>query len=167
MVLKVVVMGVAGCGKSSLGKALASAAGWPLIEGDDFHPVENVTKMRLGKPLDDGDRAGWLDALCGELRKYEGGVVLTCSALKKAYRERLRSAVPELRFVHLQLTREEAQRRVEQRGGGHYFNVSLIDSQFDTLESTAGEPGVLGVDATQPLEALTRKIIEWYEEGRA
>lgn len=157
----IVVMGVAGCGKSSLGAALAGALGWPLIEGDAFHPARNVEKMRAGHPLDDADRAGWLDRLAAELGRHPDGAVLACSALKRAYRERLRAAAPGLRFVHLALGRDEAQRRVAGRGGGHYFGASLVDSQFEALEDPHGEARVLGLDATAPIAQLTRQVLDW------
>ncbi len=163
----IVVMGVSGCGKSSLGQALAAALGWPMIEGDDFHPPANVAKMRAGTPLDDADRAGWLDALGAELQRHPQGAVLSCSALKKAYRERLRAASPGLRFVHLQLDRAAARQRVAQRAGAHYFQSGLVDSQFETLESPQGEAGVLGLDALQPLDPLTRQVLAWHEETGA
>lgn len=156
----VVIMGVAGCGKSSLGEALAAALGRPLVEGDAFHTPASVAKMRAGTPLDDTDRAGWLDALGTELRRHAGGAVLTCSALKRAYRERLRAASPGLRFVHLELSRDEARRRVAARPE-HLFPASLVDSQFDTLESPRGEPGVLSLDATRPLAELVRAAADW------
>ena len=158
------VMGVAGCGKSSLGAALAKALGWTLIEGDEFHPDQNVAKMQAGIALTDTDRAGWLQALGAELQRHPAGAVLTCSALKRAYRDRLRAAAPGLRFVHLELGRDEAHRRVAQRSGGHYFKANLVDSQFDALESPRGEPGVLGLDATQSTEVLTGQVIAWQQE---
>ena len=95
----IVIMGVAGCGKSSLAAALSKNLGWHLIEGDDFHPPENVQKMRSGVALKDEDRAGWLAVLADELVRLGPQAVLTCSALKKAYRDRLRVSVPMLRFV--------------------------------------------------------------------
>lgn len=155
-----VVMGVAGCGKSSLGAAVAVHLGLPLVEGDAFHPPSNVEKMRLGQPLDDADRAGWLDALADELRRRPGGVVLTCSALRRAYRERLRAAAPGLRFAFLDIARDEAQRRVQARAS-HFFSPSLVDSQFATLESPVGEAGVLRLDATTPLDQLSAAIHDW------
>lgn len=155
-----VVMGVAGCGKSSLGAAVAARLGLPLVEGDAFHPPANVEKMRLGQPLDDADRAGWLDALADELRRHPGGVVLTCSALRRAYRERLRAAAPGLRFAFLDIARDEAQRRVQARAS-HFFSPSLVDSQFATLESPVGEAGVLRLDATAPLDQLSAAIHDW------
>ena len=159
----IVVMGVSGCGKSSMGAALARALDRPLIEGDEFHPPANVEKMRTGVPLTDDDRVGWLDALGRELQRHPGAV-LACSALKRAYRDRLRAASPGLRFVHLELTRDESRRRVATRAGGHYFHASLVDSQFDTLESPRDEPGVLSVDATQPIDALCRQAVAWHTQ---
>ncbi len=157
----VVVMGVSGCGKSSLGEQLAGALGLPLIEGDAFHPQDNIRKMRGGLPLDDADRAGWLDCLARELAAHPGGAVLSCSALKRAYRERLRAAVPRLRFVFLEIDREEARARVQARAPAHIFPASLVDSQFEALESPVGEPDVLAVPATAPLPQLRAQALAW------
>jgi len=154
-------MGVSGCGKSSLGAALARECALPLIEGDDFHSAGNVSKMRAGIPLTDADRAGWLATLGDELAGHREGAVLTCSALKRDYRERLRAAVPGLRFVFMALTREEAERRVAARAGAHMFPASLVANQFATLESPVGEAGVLAVDATAPLPALVAQVRAW------
>lgn len=152
--LHVVVMGVAGCGKSAVGQRLAAALQLPLVEGDSFHPPENIRKMRDGVALDDADRAGWLQCLAGELSRRPAGVVLTCSALKRSYRELLRQGAPELRFVHLALTQEDALQRVANRAG-HFYPPSLVSSQFEALEDPAGEPGVVVVDALKPLDAVT------------
>ena len=159
----VVIMGVAGCGKSSFAAALSQALGWQLIEGDEFHPPENVNKMRAGIPLIDDDRAGWLDVLANELVQRGPYAVLTCSALKKAYRDRLRQSVPALRFVHLDLTREQSIARVTQRPG-HYFQPALVDSQFAALEKPVNEAGVLTVDATQSIETIQAKVCAWLQE---
>jgi gluconokinase len=155
-----VVMGVAGCGKSAVGQRIALALGLPLIEGDEFHPPSNIEKMRRALPLDDQDRAGWLDRLGRELAGHTGGAVLTCSALKRSYRELLRAAVPELRFVHLALPEEEALRRVASRNS-HFYPPSLVASQFEALEDPAGEPGVLPVDACASLEEVAGHAIAW------
>lgn len=162
-----VVMGVSGCGKSSLAAALAQALGRPLIEGDAFHSADNVAKMSAGVALTDADRMGWLDQLAAELQRHPAGALLTCSALKRRYRERLRRAAPGLRFVHLELSRDEARRRVAQRADGHYFKASLVDSQFETLERPGSEPGVLTLDATLPPEALVRQVLDWIQETPA
>ena len=154
-------MGVAGCGKSSLASALAQAEGCPLIEGDDFHSAASREKMSRGIALTDADRAGWLTVLVAEIRKHPDGVVLTCSALKKAYRNRLRHGSSELKFVFLDIAQSEAQRRVVARAASHFFNASLVDNQFATLESPVGEPDVLGLDATEPVLVLQAKASQW------
>ncbi len=157
----IVVMGVAGCGKSSLGAALAQASGWPLIEGDDFHSADNRRKMAEGTPLTDADRDGWLDALATALAQQAGGAVLTCSALKRRYRDRLRAAAPGLRFVFLAIEPAEAERRVAAREATHFFHRRLVASQFEALEPPLAEPGVLPVDATEPLPALRERVVAW------
>ena len=106
-----IVMGVSGCGKSSLAQALATALKWTCIEGDAFHPPANVEKMRAGVALTDADRAGWLDALGQQLQQHEQAV-LTCSALRLAYRNRLRQSSPGVGFVHLMLTQEQASAQI-------------------------------------------------------
>jgi gluconokinase len=155
-----VVMGVAGCGKSSLGQRCAQALSLPLLEGDDFHSASNVAKMRNGTPLSDEDRAAWLDTLAAQLQAHPQGVVLTCSSLKQRYRDRLRAATPSLRFVFLHLTPEQSRARVAARPA-HLFPVSLVDSQFAALEDPSQEPGVLPLDATLPLEALASAVVHW------
>lgn len=152
-------MGVAGCGKSEIGARLAAALGVPLVEGDTFHPPANVSKMRAGVPLDDGDRAGWLQALGEQLAAHPGGAVLACSALKRAYRETLRGAAPGLAFVHLRLPLAQARERVANRPG-HFYPPSLVDSQFAALEDPAGEARVVTIDAALPPEAVVRTTLE-------
>lgn len=159
-----VVMGVSGCGKSHVGAALATRLGLPLIEGDEYHSDTNRALMRQGIPLTDAHRAVWLARLGDALAAELAGAVLTCSALKAAYRERLRAAAPGLAFVHLTLSREQARARVAQRGS-HYFNPALVDSQFDTLQPPAGEPRVLALPATQPLAALNQAVLTWLQAG--
>ena len=157
---RIVIMGVAGCGKSLVGAQIAEQLRLPLVEGDDFHPPGNIEKMRHGTPLTDADRAEWLQRLAAELRAQPGGAVLTCSALKRAYRERLRAAAPGLRFVFMDLSREEAERRVVGRSD-HFFSASLVDNQFATLESPVGEPGVLAVNATVPAQQQVEQVVGW------
>lgn len=161
----VVVMGVAGCGKSAAAQGIAQQLGLPLIEGDGFHPASNVEKMRQGVALTDEDRAGWLQVLGQQLRRHPGGAVLTCSALKAAYRDVLRSGQPGLRFVHLALSQEQALRRVAARPG-HFYPPSLVASQFEALEDPAEEPGVLVVDAVAPLDEVAAKACAWLAESR-
>lgn len=156
--LHVVVMGVAGCGKSEVAQRIAQALQLALVEGDDFHPPANIEKMRSGSPLTDEDRAGWLDVLGRELAARPQGAVLTCSALKRSYRDQLRASVPALKFVHLALPIEEARRRVALRPG-HFMPPSLVSSQFAALEDPAGEPGVVEVDACLPLDEVARRAV--------
>lgn len=163
--LRLVIMGVAGCGKSSLGAGLAGRLGLPLIEGDDHHSPDSRRKMRDGIALTDTDRAGWLSTLAGLLASSHGGVVLTCSALRRAYREQLRAATPGLRFVFLDITPAQSRDRVAARPS-HFFSSSLVESQFATLESPVGEPGVLRVDATEPLPSLQDQVIAWLKASR-
>jgi gluconokinase len=160
---RIVIMGVAGCGKSSLAAAVAAAQGLPLIEGDDFHSQASRDKMGQGTPLTDADRAQWLVTLGQQLAAHADGVVLTCSALKRAYRSQLRQAAPGLRFVFMDIAREAAQQRVASRSS-HFFSASLVDSQFATLESPVGEEGVLRVDALEPLDNLQRRVAAWLHD---
>ncbi|WP_312305238.1 gluconokinase [Pulveribacter sp.] len=158
----IVVMGVSGCGKSSVGAACAQALGWPLHEGDAHHAPESVAKMRAGVPLTDADRAGWLDRLAQLLAEGESseGLVLTCSALRRSYRERLRAARPGLGFVYLSLGYQPALARVEARAD-HFFSPALVANQFATLEPPQAEPLVLTLDALRPVQDLALEIAAW------
>lgn len=157
-------MGVAGCGKSSLGAILAERIGVSLIEGDDYHSPASREKMSRGIPLTDADRDGWLETLGELLKEAPQGAVLTCSALKKTYRDRLRSAVPELHFVFLDIDPEHALQRVSSRADDHFFPTNLVDSQFATLESPVGEAGVLALDGALPLSELKDLALVWLEK---
>ena len=131
----VVVMGVSGSGKTTVGRALAEATGWPYLDADDFHPPENVAKMRAGTPLTDDDRWPWLDRLTAEMRAIEArgdNAILGCSALRQAYRDRLAGA-GDVRFVHLKGDRATIAARLSGRSG-HYMPPALLDSQLATLE---------------------------------
>ncbi|XDF33126.1 gluconokinase [Paracidovorax avenae] len=164
----VVVMGVSGCGKSSVAAEAAALLGWTLHEGDAYHSPESVAKMRAGQPLTDEDRAGWLDRLAQLLAHAvhpgdgagKGGIVLTCSALRRRYRDHLRAAAPGLRFAFLELDYDEALARVSHRPG-HFFSPTLVANQFATLESPRGEPGVLALDATRSIHDLGSAIAHW------
>lgn len=160
----VVMMGVAGCGKSSAGQVVAQALGLPLIEGDEFHSASNQNKMRQGLALTDTDRSDWLTALGQALEHHPVGAVLTCSALKKSYRDRLRAHAPGLRFVFLDIDSATAHQRVTARAGAHLFPPSLVESQFATLEHPTGEPGVLRVDATASLASLSDTVAHWIRQ---
>lgn len=158
-----VVMGVAGCGKSSVARAVAEHVGGVLIEGDAFHPQANVDKMARGIPLTDEDRAGWLDRLSAELERAASRgerAVLACSALKERYRDRLRAATASLGFVFLDLPPAEALRRVAQRED-HFMPASLVESQFAALEPPVAEPLTLTVDGTRSLASIVTDAVTW------
>jgi gluconokinase len=163
----VVVMGVSGCGKSTVGKACADALGWDFVDGDDFHSDASIAKMRAGEPLTDSDRAEWLQRLASLLAETCANgrrLFLPCSALRRAYREQLRSACPGLRFVFLSLSQDDSLARVSQRHG-HFFAPALVASQFATLESPALEDGVLTVDAMLPVATITGQVGAWLDRA--
>jgi gluconokinase len=148
-----VVMGVSGSGKTTLGRALSARLGWPFLEGDDLHPPANRAKMAAGHALDDADRAPWLDAIRAwiDRRLQAGGsAVVACSALKRAYRDRL-AAGPQVWFVFQDGPREVLQARLARRRG-HFMPVSLLDSQLATLERPGPDEQAVTVDVTQPIE---------------
>ena len=161
---RLLVMGVAGCGKSTLAARLAQGLGGQLIEGDDYHPAANVDKMRRGIALEDADRLPWLDLLGARLAVSTGPAVLTCSALKRSYRERLRAAVPGLRIVFMELDQQEASRRLGARQG-HFFHPRLVASQFMALESPVGEPDVFRVSSLLSLPEQTAAVAHWLQSS--
>jgi gluconokinase len=150
-----VVMGVSGSGKSTVGAALAQALGWPFLEGDSLHPPRNVAKMSAGIPLDDADRGPWLSALVSWLGQVPHGV-LTCSALRRAYRDVLRAAGP-LRFVHLVVPEAELARRLGVREL-HFMPGSLLTSQLAALEPLEPDEDGVTLDGTLPVEELVRRV---------
>ena len=139
-----VVMGVSGSGKTTVAHGVAKQLGWVFAEGDDFHPLSNVEKMRAGHPLTDEDRWPWLEKLAdwiGEREAAGENAVLTCSALKRTYRDALSHGHPSVRFVHVTVSRATLKTRLEHRRG-HYMPASLLDSQLATLEPLEpDEPG--------------------------
>ncbi len=150
-----IVMGVSGSGKTTVAELIAQRLGWPFMEGDRLHPKANVEKMRQGIPLTDADRAPWLDRIGEELKLWaaEGqSGVMTCSALKRAYRDRIRFARPDVRFIYLKGSEALIGARVAARQH-EYMPASLLRSQFEALEEPApDEPGVVTVDAGEPPE---------------
>jgi gluconokinase len=134
--MMVVLMGVSGAGKTTIGELLSERLGWPLLDADDFHPPSNIEKMRSGIPLTDDDRWPWLDRLNALLREKDSNgesVLLACSALKQKYRDRLAAGCSNLRWVHLKGSFELIKSRLKARKG-HYMKAGLLESQFATLE---------------------------------
>ncbi|HZG02463.1 MAG TPA: gluconokinase [Streptomyces sp.] len=149
-------MGVSGSGKTTVGTALAERLGVPYAEADDFHPPENVAKMASGVPLDDEDRRPWLDAIAAWLAERGGrGGVVTCSALRRRYRDRLRRAAPEVFFLHLDGSPELIAERLAARRG-HFMPPELLRSQFETLEPL--EPGEKG--AAVAIDGPVEEVVE-------
>ena len=167
---RIVVMGVSGCGKSTLAAALAQRLAWRMIEGDTFHSPENADKMARGIALTDADRQDWLSNLAWMLGEDDpaqhGGIVLTCSALRAAYRETLRAKRRgKIGFVYMALSEHDAFERVSKRQG-HPFPASLVHNQFETLESPEHEPDVLTVDANESTEAHVLSVQAWLKTSR-
>ena len=157
MTRRLVIMGVSGCGKPSVGAGLATRSGLNYRDGDDLHPPENVAKMRAGMPLTDADRWPWLDRV-GQVLLAEAPVIVGCSALKRAYRDRIRTAAGgPVTFVHLAGSQEVIAARMALRQG-HYMPLSLLDSQFAALEPPAAEEAIT-VSIDQPLEAIVADIL--------
>ena len=155
-------MGVSGSGKTTLGKEIAGACDLPFFDGDDLHSPEARAKMTAGIALNDDDRAPWLDrigALLADANAHPRGAIVACSALRRAYRDRLRTAVgPELRFIYLEADKALMRQRVANRPD-HYMPASLVDSQFATLEPPAGEADVVTLDAdASPALALSEAL---------
>jgi carbohydrate kinase (thermoresistant glucokinase family) len=163
--MNLVLMGVSGSGKTTVGLMLSRELGWPYVDADDYHPAANVEKMRTGTPLDDVDRCPWLDRLNQLLREHQvrgQSVILGCSALKRAYRDRLASGLHDLRWVHLQGSFELILSRLQARKG-HYMPATLLQSQFATLEAPND---ALTLDIAATPEVLARRVIEALELNR-
>jgi len=159
----IVVMGVSGCGKSSVGTALAAKMGKPFLDADDYHPQSNVEKMSRGVPLTDADRWPWLDRFASALTKTAdatGTVVSACSALRKSYRDRLfESAGEPILYIFLRGSRAQIAERLAKRTD-HFMPAALLDSQFTTLEPPEADENVLVVDIGPPVDAVTTTILE-------
>lgn len=153
----IVVMGVSGCGKTSVGSALAARLGWRFFDADDFHSPANIARMRAGVPLTEADREPWLESLRTLAQRADAAgenIVLACSALRRSFRESLREGLDDVRFVHLQAERDLIARRLAARID-HFMNPDLLDSQFDALERPEGE---LVLDASEAPETLVEQI---------
>lgn len=160
---RIVVMGVSGCGKSSLGQAVAQRLGLPFVEGDELHPPRNVALMAAGTPLTDGDRQGWLNAVAARLvAAQDTGAVVACSALKRSYRDLLRRAAPDLRVVHLRGSEALLSQRLQARAG-HYMPASLLPSQLQTLEPPAPDEHALTLSITEEATTLVDLVLHHLE----
>jgi gluconokinase len=162
MTTTVVIMGVTGTGKTTVMEALAERLNWPAAEGDDFHPPANVEKMRAGHPLSDADRWPWLESIAawiGERERAGQSALVSCSALRRAYRDLLRRGHPSVWFVHLVAPPAVLADRMQHRLG-HYMPVSLLASQLDTLEPLEpDEPGIV-LPTNRPVEELVKQIVQ-------
>ncbi len=156
-------MGVSGSGKSTVGAALARRLGVPFADADAFHPAANIAKMAAGKPLTDDDRYPWLDAVGQWLADHEGGGVMSCSALKRAYRDRLRSHCPRIEFLHLTGSPELIARRQAGRSG-HFMPSALLQSQFDTLEPLAPDERGLALDVGSGVDSIVERFVSYLDE---
>ena len=154
----VILMGVSGVGKTTIGQILSGKLGWPLFDADEFHSAANIEKMRNGIPLEDADRWPWLDRMNAMLKDREGraeSVLLACSALKQAYRDRLAKGTAELRWIYLKGRFDLVQARLEARKG-HYMKAGLLESQFAALEEPSD---ALNVDIDDTPDAIADSIL--------
>ncbi|AKS32028.1 gluconokinase [Mycolicibacterium goodii] len=161
MATPIVVMGVSGSGKSTVGAALAQRLRVPFADADDFHPPANIEKMSAGHALDDDDRRPWLESIGRWLAGHPDGGVMSCSALKRTYRDQLRHHCPDIEFLHLQGSMETIGRRQASRPG-HFMPASLLESQFNTLEPLEADERGIAIDVDQSID----DIIESYVSTR-
>ncbi len=166
--LRLIVMGVSGCGKSTMAAALGEHLGLQMVDGDDLHLPESVAKMRSGIALEDADRWPWLDRIGDYLAQAEGhGRVVACSALKRVYRERIRAQAGDVCFVFLDGDFELIDQRMRQRPG-HYMPAGLLDSQFRTLEKPqADETDVIRLPITEPVQDMVAQALAALQAGTA
>lgn len=158
-------MGVAGCGKSSVGEAISAQIGVPYLDGDDLHPQANIDKMSSGQPLTDTDRAPWLRDVGQALRNHDGSVMIGCSALKRIYRDQIREAAgQEVLFLHLNGARAVIEARMSARDG-HFMPISLLDSQFATLEPLQSDETQVIIDIDQSFDAVVQAAVAALREG--
>jgi gluconokinase len=158
----IIVMGVSGSGKSSVGHALAARTGWQFIEGDDLHPAANRNKMASGQPLTDDDRWPWLDAIAASARAIDtagGSAVIACSALKRIYRDRLAQAGDNVEFVHLSGDHETILARMQARPD-HFMPAGLLDSQFAALEPPSNNENAYVFNVTLPVDDIAQQIAD-------
>jgi carbohydrate kinase (thermoresistant glucokinase family) len=157
--MKIVVMGVTGCGKTTVGIALAEALGIEFIDSDDLHPESNKKKMSSGTPLTDSDREPWLQEVSKTLQKHES-VIVACSALKKSYRSTILAGAPTTKFVHLSGSKELIFARLSERSH-HFMPIGLLDSQFQTLEPLDPEESGKVFEISKPVDEIVNEVILW------
>ncbi|MDQ0730436.1 gluconokinase [Arthrobacter sp. B1I2] len=163
----IVVMGVSGAGKSSIGQALATQLGAHFVDGDTLHPEANVKKMASGVPLTDDDRWPWLHLVGTKLSTSSGnGTIVACSALKRSYRDAIRKAAPATTFILLQADRTALQDRLTQRPG-HFMPASLLTSQLDTLEELQNDESGLMIESTGGVDTTVVRIRKLLERSAA
>ena len=153
-------MGVSGCGKSTVGRLLAQALKLPFQDGDELHPPDNIARMAAGVPLTDADRQGWLAAVGARLAAAGGrrdGVVIACSALKRAYRDQLRAAAPDLQLVFLHGDTALLAERLAARRD-HYMPASMLPSQLAALEAPDPDEGAIAINVAQPPETIVQAV---------
>ena len=160
----IVVMGVSGSGKSTVGAALAQRLRVPFADADDFHPPANVAKMSSGEPLDDDDRYPWLEAIGEWLAAHPGGGVMSCSALKRKYRDQLREHCGEIEFVHLYGSTEVIGKRQASRPG-HSMPPSLLASQFKTLEPLEPDERGVTIDVDQNIDGIVDSYVDGTDQA--
>jgi len=164
-----IVMGVSGSGKTTIGERLAARLGWPYEDADQFHPASNVARMSAGHPLTDEDRWPWLKAIAAEIdrvRESGGSVVIGCSALKRTYRDVLVHGRNDIRLVYLDGTQALIADRLGQRKG-HFMPAGLLTSQFDTLEPPAADEHPLTVSIDAPVETIVDYIVHQLKSSPA
>jgi gluconokinase len=161
-----VVMGVSGSGKSTVGAALSQRLRVPFADADDFHPQANIDKMSAGEPLDDSDRRPWLEAIGEWLAAHDGGGVMSCSALKRKYRDQLRHHASDVAFLLLHGSPEVIRKRQASRPG-HFMPASLLTSQFATLEQLAPDEHGVTVDVDPSVDAIVEEYLRWHAAAQS
>jgi gluconokinase len=164
----ILVMGVSGAGKTTIASLLADRLSWAFLDADDLHPPENHAKMARGEPLDDEDRRPWLVAVSDFMlaqQRLGAPAVVACSALKRAYRDRLRRGLADLRVVFIHATPELLAERLERRSG-HFMPPSLLASQLEALEPPSPDENVVVVQAGETPKEIVERVLEWMDDRR-
>ncbi|MEJ8474266.1 gluconokinase [Roseibium algae] len=158
----VIIMGVAGCGKTTVGEHLSEALDWRFLDGDSLHPADNIEKMSKGTPLTDEDRWPWLGAVGSALQGSETSIIIGCSSLKRIYRDEIRkTAQGPVSFVHLAGSKELIALRMQERAG-HFMPLSLLESQFAALETPGNDENTVTVDIAKPLNEAIADLVNHF-----